>query len=299
MLSPNYSRACPHLSTPVTLSNRTELWHTRLAVRTQQGDEVTADETIPRRVRAVWSPDYTTGAIPGHPPPFDTDAAPFRMSLDPDDRDQIVRLSSDFGTTISPGHAYVPISIPADKLYLSTLGAWIDVFGNWPDPLPVSGNEIFSVEQWQHRAALGRDNYVRVVYAGFLLPSGNAASLVKVTERKLQSIDDGPTTAYLRQKFFVIVREPTMSYQSLTDKQQRNLPYQLITITTLVTPDVVPQVVPGPDGSARYAFFPTNGANSFLFHIIGTDWEDNTSEPSGAALLCRAWRRLHQSRCDV
>ena len=278
LLSPNYSGAWAHSSMPVTLSNRTELWHTRLAVRTQQGDEFTADETIPRRVRAVWSPDYTTGAIPGHPPPFDTDAAPFRMSLDPDDRDQIVRLSSDFGMTISPGHAYVPISIPADKLYLSTLGAWIDVFGKWPDPLPVSGNEIFSVEQWQHRAALGRDNYVRVVYAGFLLPFGNAASLVKVTERKLQSIDDGPTTAYLRQKFFVIVREPTMSYQSLTDKQQRNLPYQSITITTLVTPDVVPQVVPGPDGSARYAFFPTNGANSFLFHIIGTDWEDNTSE---------------------
>ena len=262
----------------MTLSNRTELWHTRLAVRTQPGDEVTADETIPRRVRAVWSPDYTTGAIPGHPPPFNSDAAPFRMSLDPDDRDQIVRLSSDFGMTVSPGHAYVPISIPADKLYLSTLGAWIDVFGNWPDPLPVSGNEIFSVEQWQHRAALGRDNYVRVVYAGFLLPFGNAASLVKVTERKLQSINDGPTTAYLRQKFFVIVRQPTMSYKSLTDKQQRNLPYQSITITTLVTPDVVPKVVPGPDGSARYAFFPTNGANSFLFHIIGTDWEGNTSE---------------------
>ena len=278
LLSPNYSGAWAHSSTPVTLSNRTELWHTRLAVRTQQGDESPPTRPSPRRVRAVWSPDYTTGAIPGHPPPFDTDAAPFRMSLDPDDRDQIVRLSSDFGMTISPGHAYVPISIPADKLYLSTLGAWIDVFGNWPDPLPVSGNEIFSVEQWQHRAALGRDNYVRVVYAGFLLPFGNAASLVKVTERKLQSIDDGPTTAYLRQKFFVIVREPTMSYQSLTDKQQRNLPYQSITITTLVTPDVVPQVVPGPDGSARYAFFPTNGANSFLFHIIGTDWEDNTSE---------------------
>jgi hypothetical protein len=278
LLSPNYSGAWAHSSTPVTLSNRTELWHTRLAVRTQQGDEVTADETIPRRVRAVWSPDYTTGAIPGHPPPFNSDAAPFRMSLDPDDRDQIVRLSSDFGMTVSPGHAYVPISIPADKLYLSTLGAWIDVFGNWPDPLPVSGNEIFSVEQWQHRAALGRDNYVRVVYAGFLLPFGNAASLVKVTERKLQSIKDGPTAAYLRQKFFIVVREPTVSYQSLTDKQQRNLPYQAITITTLVTPDVVPHVVPGPDGSARYAFFPTNGANSFLFHIIGTDWEGNTSE---------------------
>src|SRR5438874_12775507 len=32
------------------------------------------------------------------------------------------------------------------------------------------------------------------------------------------------------------------------------------------------------DVTERYAYFPTNGANSFLFHIIGTDWENNTSE---------------------
>ena len=269
-LSPNYSGAWAHSPTPVTLSNRTELWHTRLAVRTQQGDALIADEAIPRRVRAVWSPDYTTGAVPRHPPPFGSDPAPFRMSLDPDDRDQIVRLSSDFSMTVARGEAYVPISIPSDKLYLSTLGAWMDVFGDWPDQVPAA----FSVQQWQHRAALGRDNYVRVVYAGFLLPFGNEASLVKVTERKLQSINKGPTTAYLRQKFFIIVRQPTVSYQSLTDKQQRNLPYQSITITTLVTPDVVPQT----DSGGHYAFFPTTPANSFLFHVVGTDWEGNTSE---------------------
>src|SRR6516164_5930731 len=32
-LSPNYSRAWAHSATPVTLDNRTELWHARLAVR--------------------------------------------------------------------------------------------------------------------------------------------------------------------------------------------------------------------------------------------------------------------------
>lgn len=287
LLSPNYSGAWAHSSTPVTLSNRTELWHTRLAVRTRHGNTVTADETIARRVRAVWSPDYTSGAIPDHPTSFGTDAAPFRMSLDPDDRDQIVRLSSDFTMSEPSGQAYVPISIPADKLYLSALGAWIEVFGKWPDPLPPS----FSVEQWQHRAALGRDNYVRVVYAGFLLPFGNAASLVKVTERKLQSVNGRATTAYLRQKFFIIVRQPTISYEAsppagsgsiqLSFAQLRNLPYRSITITTLVTPDVVPQVVQAPDGSKRYAFFPTDpakGPNTFLFHIVGTDWNNKTSE---------------------
>jgi len=279
-LSPNYSGAWAHSPNAVTLGNRTELWHTRLAVRTQQTEgQFTADETIPRRVRAVWSPDYSPGAIPGHPgPPFDPNSpsAPFRMSLDPDDRDQIVRLSSDFTLSLAAAkpEPYIPISIPADKLYLTSLGAWIDVFGNWPEPLPFGSNAIFSVEQWQHRAAMARDNYVRVVYAGFLLPFGNAASLVKVTERKLQSISGGSTTAYLRQRFFVIVREPVKSFTSLADPAQRNLPYQSITITTLVTPDVVPAL----DDFGRYAFFPVNGPNTFLFHIIGTDWDGQTSE---------------------
>jgi hypothetical protein len=279
-LSPNYSGTWAHSPTPVTLSNRTELWHTRLAVRTQPTEgQFAADETIPRRIRAVWSPEYTPGAIPGHPgPPFDPNSpsAPFRMSLDPDDRDQIVRLSSDYSLSLAAARPepYIPISISTDKLYLSSLGAWVDVFGDWPDPLPFGPNAIFSVEQWQHRAAMARDNYVRVVYAGYLLPFGNAASLVKVTERKLQSINNGPTTAYLRQRFFIIVREPVRSFAPLTDSQQRQLPFQSIRITTLVTPDVVPAL----DDLQRYAFFPTTGPNTFLFHIIGTDWEGQTAE---------------------
>ena len=281
-LSPNYSGAWAHSTAPVTLGNRTELWHTRLAVRIPEASQFVADETIERRIRAVWSPDYSPGAIPGHPvtfpPQVDPESAPFRMSLDPNDRDQIVRLSSDFTLTLTvPGVAqlpYTPISVRADKLFLTTLGAWLELFGDWPEPLPIGPNAIFSVEQWQHRASMARDNYVRVVYAGFLLPFGNAASLVKITERKLQSIANGPTTGYLRQKFYVIVRQPTVSYDSLADAQQRSLPYRKVTITTLVTPDVVPAV----DGSGRYSFFPTTGPNSFLFHIIGTDWEGQTSE---------------------
>jgi hypothetical protein len=280
-LSPNYSGAWKHSTTPVTLADRTELWHTRLAVRMQQGGAFTADETIPRRIRAVWSPDYTTGAIPSHPvPPFNTFQAPFRMSLDPNDRDQIVRLSSDFTMfegAVAP-QRYIPISIRTDKLYLSTLGTWMDVFGDWPEPLPFTDTASFSVEQWQHRAAMGRDNYVRVVYAGNYLPFGNDAALVKVTERKAQSIANAPTTAYLRQRFFLITRQPTIAYTSLTDAQKRNMPYQSVTITTLVTPDIVPQVVPGPDGKEHYAFMPAVGGSPFLFHIVGIDWEGNTSE---------------------
>jgi hypothetical protein len=281
-LSPNYSGAWAHSATAVTLNNRTELWHTRLAVRTPQDGGFAADETIPRRVRAVWSPDYSPGSIPPHPgPPFTQVNAPFRMSLDPDDRDQIVRLSSDFTLSV-PGFRpvpYTPISIAADKLFLTSLGAWLDVFGDWPEPLPFGPNIVFSVEQWQHRAAMARDNYVRVVYAGFLLPFGNAASLVKVTERKLQAIDSGPTTAYLRQRFFIIVRQPEISYEALALAQQRAIPFQKDRLTTLVTPDVAPALDPM---TQRYSFFPTTGPNSFFFHVVGTDWEGQTSEFSAA-----------------
>jgi hypothetical protein len=199
------------------------------------------------------------------------------MSLDPDDRDQIVRLSSDFtlgSSLLLLSLPYTPVSIAAEKLFLSSLGAWMDVFGNWEEPLPTGPNAVFSVEQWQHRAVMARDNYVRVVYAGFLLPFGHRASLVKITERKLQSIKGGATTAYLRQRFFVIVREPVKAYGYLTAEQQRAMPYQTIELTTLVTPDCIPAV----DGSGRYSFFPTTGLNSFQFHVRGVDWEGKTSE---------------------
>ena len=48
------------------------------------------------------------------------------MSMDANDRDQIVRLSSDFSI---PG--YHPPAIGADKLYLTALGAWMDVLGDF------------------------------------------------------------------------------------------------------------------------------------------------------------------------
>src|SRR6185437_2258665 len=82
----------------------------------------------------------------------------------------------------------------------------------------------FSVEQWRHKAAMARDNYVRVVYAGNLCHPGNRASLVKVTERKFQEAPHGTTTAYLRQSFFLIVRQPEMEYSFLGASDQRHFP---------------------------------------------------------------------------
>ncbi|MBB5502182.1 hypothetical protein [Paraburkholderia sp. MM5384-R2] len=276
-LSPNTSGAWAHSKTAATLSNRTELWHTRLAVRDQRNGQPFANENLPRKIRAIWSPDYNPTIIPGHFDPLQNPPdpnEPFRMSLDRNDRDQIVRLSSDF--TIPK---YQPASIDAQKLFLTTLGAWMEVFGNWEDPLPVDGHAVFSLEQWQHRAAMARDNYVRVVTAGFLLPFGNRASLVKITERKFQPNGEGRTTAFLKQTFFILVREPLRTYGGLTAEQQRAFPYQNMRITTLVTPNLDPASIKL-DGTNRYSFMPQVNGSPFLFHVVGTDAEQQALQTS-------------------
>ena len=65
-------------------------------------------------------------------------------------------------------------------------------------------------------ATLGRDHYVKVVYAGYLLPFGHHASFIKVSERKFEPSDPSqPTTkrvAALRQRFFIVVREHVKTY---------------------------------------------------------------------------------------
>jgi hypothetical protein len=274
ILSPSSTGAWAHSPTPVTFAGKTELWHTRLAVRRPEGAGFVADETIPRTVRAVWSPDYSPGAIPGHQEP----PSPFRMPMDANDRDQIVRLSSDFSI-----HGYQPPAIGADILYLSSLGAWMDVLGDFEprnasphDPAGafLQGVPVFSVEQWRHKAAMARDNYVRVVYAGNLGHPGNRASLVKVTERKLQPAPDGTTTAYLRQSFFLIVRQPVIDYEFLADDNRRAFPFRRIRITTLVTPPLDPPGVV----NGHYAFFPTVNGQFFQFHLVGEDADGQTTD---------------------
>lgn len=269
-LSPTALETWAHSIPAVTLGNRTELWHTRLAVRAKGSDGFVADETQPRNVRAVWSPDYLPGPPPpppGHmpePPP----APVFRMALDPNDRDQIVRLSSDF--TIAGYPPALPVN--ADKLFLSSLGAWMDVLGDWNPPTSSQGAPSFSVQQWRHKSAMARDNYVRVEYGGYLAHGGHKASLVKVTERKFQLSLSGNTTAYLRQRFYLSVREPEKVYSFLPDKLQRGFPFRRLKITTLVTPSLdAPQLDDG-----VYSFFPKVDGQFFLFHLVGEDADGQT-----------------------
>ena len=91
--------------------------------------------------------------------------------------------------------------------------------------------------EWRHLTALGRDAYVRVVYVGYLVGFGHNAALVKVTERKFESLDDPPQgkrVAVLRQrKFIVAIRKRVMEYDGSGHVHGgRNFPFKRVEILT-------------------------------------------------------------------
>jgi len=231
-----------HAIAPVTRRAHTELWHTRLGDNTS---EAGADAAT--RIRALWSPDYRPKnkqseliAILNAPPPLTDPPTPnpnlIRMSLDPLDRSMLVTAMSGFDESLKGGAEYHPLSSEAKRLHLSSLGALLDAEGSWPKT-----PEHIDLQQWRHVATLGRDQYVRVVYAGYLWPFGHAASLIKVSERKFESLGGDRTqrVALLRQRFFVAVREPVRTYSGANHTfKGRNFPFTRIELLTRVTPDL-------------------------------------------------------------
>ena len=240
-----------HAIAPVTRHAHTELWHTRLGDNTS---EAGADAAT--RIRALWSPDYRPKdkqneliEILNAPPPLADPPKPnpnlIRMSLDPLDRSMLVTAMAGFDESLKGGADYHPLSSEAKRLHLSALGALLDAEGSWPKT-----PEHIDLQQWRHVATLGRDQYVRVMYAGYLWPFGHAASLIKVTERKFESLDGKRTqrVALLRQRFFIAVREPVRTYSGANHPfKGRNFPFTRIELLTRVTPDLS---VPGEGDSA-------------------------------------------------
>jgi hypothetical protein len=283
LLSPLDSATWRHSISPVSPSGRSELWHTRLA---NPADATGAEPSS--RIRAIWSPDYRPQSrldelynLIGAGKP----AGLIRMSLDPVDRAMLVTLMSGFDATPN----YVPLSSEAKRLHLTALGGLLDAEGSWT-ALPAG----IDLEQWRHQATLGRDHYVRVVYAGWLCPFGHTASLIKVTERRFQSLrsDASQRIAVLRQRFFVVVRQPVRAYSGDNHVHAgRDFPFAQVELLTRVTPDLVDPSDPAcvltkpPSGddpygggavTSRMLFWPTvtaasGGTTDVLFQIAATD----------------------------
>lgn len=295
ILSPSSANAWAHRPGPaIGASGRVELWHTRLATR--RNGAAAEGPDFRRKMRAVWARSGLApgegGDRPGEPttsPKPRHENEPFRMSLDAFDRWDIVHLSSDYKLFDDPE----PIDV--DSFMLSSLGAWIDTRGQWdlnlakyPDGYP--SRDRFEVQEWKHRGTMGRDHYVRVVYAGYLFPFGHKASLVKVTERKFHGDRDG-NPAYLRQRMFVVVRRPLKEFRATnlsaaddtplakgTRLYDRQFPFSSVRITTLVTPNLDDPEESDYADCLQTLFWPRVRGVFFKFHLVGVDLEGNTVE---------------------
>jgi len=266
-LSPNDKANWRHASEDVTHEERTELWHTRL-----EGD-IPGDEV---KVRAVWSPDYLPVDLQDHYDPTKPSTnfiPPFRSTLDQRDRNELVHLTSNWRLG-----SYTPLPVDSEQLMLTTLGSYLRLQGDW-DPPPLTTSKHLTVEQWRNITTLGRDHYVRVVYAGYLFPFGHRASLVKVTERKFlyrQRRETSGNIAYLFQRMFILVREPTRSYD------YRHAPFRSVTLRTRVTPNLADPTGDQIGGHGQEAFWPrvatSQGIVPFQFHLVGKDWEGREIE---------------------
>ena len=289
ILSPNDSAAWFHreAATASEATGHIELWHTRLGARHDDGTLFDGADPL-RTLRAVWTTEQPPPITPlpdqpvKNPPHSNTD--PFRASLDGFDRHNVVQLSSNFRLIDgkNPNSYHEPEPLQVEHLLLSSLGAWLDSRGAWDYPQPAG----LSVEEWRHRATLGRDHYVRVVYAGFLCPWGHRASVVKITERQFHD-DTAANTAYLRQRMFLLVREPVKTYRQSglqydgpdpkRKGEQYNLmmPFEAVRILNLVSPLIDPPETDDIQGLMQSCFWPYVGGEPFKFHLVGADTDGN------------------------
>lgn len=270
LISPDQYGVWDHALEPVTHAGGTELWHTRLDTKVVGPYARKAARVI----RAIWTPGY-----PSSPP-----ANPFTVaSLTPGQRVDLVTQS-------------LPTPVQADQLMLSTLGAWLQLRGDWD-----TGN----IESWRHRATLGRDHFVRIVERGWLMPYGHRCVLVTITERKIGQKPAGRMSAYLRQRQFLVVRQKDVEYFSASGStpnythRGRETPFPKIRITTTVTPlldqttaDNAITSITGdpPAGTLTYtdAFWPKVGGEDLLFHLIAWDREGKQVEfAAPAAFISR------------
>ena len=235
-----------------------ELWHTRLGVRRVASDQtVSVDERDdPQRiVRAIWNREKDTGETEDHA------LVPFRTSLDRSDRGALVRQTADW-TLARPDPA------DARRLELSALGAWLDLHGQWKTT-PYTQAGLDAILSWDHVAPMGRDQFVRVVYPGFLFPFGHRASLVKITERKIK--DSKNPQARLYQRKFLVIGEPERLYSD------RRMPFVRVAVRPLVTPDIKdPMLAGGGSVDDQKLFWPTVETGEFLFTLDAIDHEGRT-----------------------
>jgi hypothetical protein len=279
MLSPSVLGGWAHATTPVRdadVPQHVELWHSRLGVRREVRGEPVVDEraSAQRIVRVVWARDRErvpswrqTGMAAFHAA-WEADIA--RTSLSSADRHMLVRQSAEtwIGGSVRRPTAITPRPVDARSLWLSSLGAWLDLHGDW-DTTPYAAAGIASILSWDHVAPMGRDQFVRVVYPGYLFPFGHAATLVKITERKMRRAN--APVAGLYQRMFLVVGEPTRTYAA------RDLPLTRVRVAPLVSPTIREPSGAVGDGLGSYLWPRRAGTSDHLRWILHA--EDHEGRP--------------------
>ena len=248
VISPNHKYGgFNHAADPEVASKddaRVELWHTRLGVRVlDNGKFVRIDEAddVHRTVRPVWARDKSK------PPPTG-----FKGSLTDDDRISIVGQSAD-------PRQVEPEPFAVERLYLSSLGAWIDWRVTWNDSL----YHVNPLSAYRHLATAGRDQYVRVEKPIYLFPFGHRGTMITITERKIK-LDTPDPAAFLYQRTYIVLRERTRHYD--TPKAPTNLPFVAVSIDPVVSPDLDEL-----DPASTDPFVPHVGGTSYGWKITGID----------------------------
>lgn len=138
ILSPNQNVVWTHELNPKTHAGRTELWHTRLALR---DGELSRTHSAP--LRAIWSPDYVPeNSKSGKWTPLGKldqwSGVDVLTAMNRRDRHELVILTSAFSGFVkerSDTTTYQPKPIYAEQLMLSPLGGWLKSRGNWEPPV--------------------------------------------------------------------------------------------------------------------------------------------------------------------
>ncbi len=240
-----------------------ELWHSRLGIKLKSGKIDESALHYLKTIRALWAADARL-KLEDKPPRN----LPFRAALDGRDRHNIVHQSSNYNIK-----NYKPKPVTANRLYLTALGAYIDFYGNFHGP-GFDANPNLDLLLWEHRANLGRDNYVKIVEAGYLFPFGHMASLVKITERKWHDT----RTAVMRQRMFVVVTQPEVLYQP-RDASNNFIPFPFISIIirTTQTPNIdAPKSIRNWGGD--YNFWIETDGQPFDFQLEVTDKDGLVNE---------------------
>ena len=215
--------------------------------------------------------------------PEDVDDDPFRASLNEYERHSAVHLSSNYRLRKPPPSKgwFEPDPLDVDHMALSSLGGWLDSRGAWEggeQPLGIS------VEEWRHRATLGRDHFVRVVKTGRLLPLGHRASLVKITERRFHAVQAGqpglpaPADVRDRPRAPETYRTSGWTWQDAADPDRigerwdLKLPFTAMRITTRVSPLIDDPALHAINSSKPMrAFWPYVKGKPFWFGVVATD----------------------------